>query len=64
MSGYQQTIISYHFILGGDMSVGGCEYMSICWKKVCVCVRVCADLLGLCSCHSNNAADALSDGLL
>lgn len=25
---------------------------------------MCTDLLGLCSCHSNNAADALSDGLL
>ena len=39
--------------------------MSI-WKKVlkCVCLCVCPDLLGLCSCHSNNAADALSDGLL
>lgn len=32
--------------------------------RVCVCVCVRPDLLGLCSCHSNNAADALSDGLL
>lgn len=31
--------------------------------SACVCV-LCPDLLGLCSCHSNNAADALSDGLL